>query len=118
MMNVKSILIHHGYVDKVIRIDLMYITGETLTYIACHLLVFYSSFYNKKLCPSSTPKKYTHTKQTKTKQTKQNKEKLKQKTKTRKRWRHICGFDILRYDVHSFLRCNSVPTYYLTYYQP
>lgn len=51
MMNVKSILIHHGYIDKVIGIDLMYITGETLTlyitrdtliYIACHLLVFYN----------------------------------------------------------------------------
>lgn len=105
MMNVKSILIHHGYIDKVIGIDLMYITGETLTlyitrdtliYIACHLLVFYSLLYNKKLCPPSTPKKInTHTQnKTKTKLTKQNKEKLKQKTKKRKRWRHICGFDM------------------------
>lgn len=79
MMNVKSILIHHGYIDKVIRIDLMYITGETLTYIACHLLVFYSSFYNKKLCPSSTPKKiHTH----KTNKNKANKAKQR-KTKTK-----------------------------------
>ena len=102
MMNVKSILIHRGYIDKVIGIDLMYITGamltlyitiETLTYIACHLLVFYSLLYNKKICPPSTPKKkkYTHTKQNKNKT---NKAKLKQKTKKRKRWRHICDFDM------------------------
>ena len=85
MMNVKSILIHHGYIDKVIGIDLMYITGEmltlyitreTLTYIACHLLVFYSLLYNKKLCPPSTPKKKNTNTQNKT-----NKEKLKQKNK-------------------------------------
>ena len=85
MMNVKSILIHRGYIDKVIGIDLMYITGamltlyitiETLTYIACHLLVFYSLLYNKKICPPSTQKekkKNTHTQnKTKTKLTKQN----------------------------------------------
>lgn len=92
MMNVKSILIHHGYIDKVIGIDLMYITGETLTlyitrdtliYIACHLLVFYSLLYNKKLCPPSTPKKnkYTHTKQNKNKINKAKQRKTKTKNK-------------------------------------
>ena len=93
MMNVKSILIHHGYIDKVIGIDLMYITGamltlyitiETLTYIACHLLVFYSLLYNKKLCPPSTPKKkkkYTHTKQNKNKTNKAKQRKTKTKNK-------------------------------------
>lgn len=90
MMNVKSILIHHGYIDKVIGIDLMYITGETLTlyitrdtliYIACHLLVFYSLLYNKKLCPPSTPKKInTHT-QNKNKINKAKQRKTKTKNK-------------------------------------
>jgi len=72
MMNVKSILIHHGYIDKVIRIDLMYITGKTLTYISCHLLVvFYSSLYNRKtLPPPHPPPQKNHTHKTKQKQNK------------------------------------------------
>jgi hypothetical protein len=42
MMNVKSILIHRGYIDKVIGIDLMYITGAMLTlYITIETLTLY-----------------------------------------------------------------------------